>query len=169
MNPLASLLAAALLPGPPCPAAARTVSVPGGTVYVEECGAGPAVVLIHGGNLDRRLWDEQFPLFARRHRVVRYDVRGFGRSTGQGARWAAHTDLASILDALHVERADLVGLSLGGRIAIDFALEYPTRVRSLVLSGPGLSGFPWADSNETTLSYGRIAGRLQAGDSVGAT
>ena len=128
-----------------CPAHAAAISVPGGSLYYEDCGRGPVVVLIHGGNTDRRMWDAEFDGFSQRFRVVRYDVRGFGRSRGRAVPYASHEDLKALLDSLGVARADLVGLSLGGRIAIDFALQHPDRVRRLVLAGPGLSGFPWSN------------------------
>jgi pimeloyl-ACP methyl ester carboxylesterase len=117
-------------------------------LYYETCGAGEPVVLIHGGQLDRRMWDEQFRLFARRFRVIRYDVRGYGKSELPTKPYSDVKDLLALLDALHVEKAHLVGLSLGGRIAIDFTLEHPRRVKSLVLAGPGLTGFDWSAEGE---------------------
>ncbi len=117
------------------------VQVRHGRLFYEEAGAGPAVVLIHGGNLDRRMWDEQFLLYAREFRVIRYDVRGFGRSTELTYPYSDTDDLASLLGYLKIGKAHLVGLSMGGRIAIDFALTHPENVASLVLAGPGVSGF----------------------------
>ncbi len=113
-------------------------------LYYEECGSGEPVVLIHGGQLDCRMWDDQFRKFAQRYRVIRYDVRGYGKSEMPSRPYADEKDLLGLLDFLHIDRAHLVGLSLGGRIAIDFAVRYPQRVKSLVLAGPGLSGYQWA-------------------------
>jgi pimeloyl-ACP methyl ester carboxylesterase len=138
--------------------------VNGTTLYYETRGDGHAVVLLQGGNLDLRMWDVQFAEFARDYRVIRYDVRGFGRSGVPDAPYQAHEDLRHLLDHLAVEQAHLVGLSLGGRIAIDFALEYPERVSALVLAGPGLSGFEFSASEW----WGPIQEAIQAGDSVRA-
>jgi pimeloyl-ACP methyl ester carboxylesterase len=98
-------------------------------------------VLIHGGQLDCRIWDDQFHALARRFLVIRYDVRGFGGSVRPDQLYSDADDLAGLLDYLDVKKAHLVGLSLGGRIAIDFAVAYPPRVASLTLAGPGLAGY----------------------------
>src|SRR5205807_6862604 len=90
----------------------------------------------------------QFREFARHYRVIRYDVRGYGRSETPTRPYSDVKDLLALLDGLGVEKAHLVGLSLGGRIAIDFALQHPDRVRSLVAVGPGLSGYEWSDEAE---------------------
>ena len=119
------------------------VPVPGGKLFYEERGSGPAVILIHGGMLDHRMWDAQVAALAREHRVIRYDVAAHGRSPAPQGDWKSWEHLGLLMDALKVENASLVGLSMGGWIAIDFAIARPGRVRSLVLLGPGLSGFPF--------------------------
>jgi len=123
------------------------VPVNGGSRWYEEAGEGETVVLLHGGQLDRRMWDAQFPLFAKGYRTIRYDARGFGMSTPPAVQFTHHDDLLALMDHLHVGRAHLVGLSLGGRIAIDFALSHPERVASLTLAAPGLSGWRWSDAD----------------------
>jgi pimeloyl-ACP methyl ester carboxylesterase len=123
---------------------AGTAAVNGTKLYYEIRGSGDPVVLLEGGGLDRRLWDDQFEVFARSYRVVRMDVRGSGESADVSGPYQSHEDLHGLLEALGIARAHLVGLSLGGRIAIDFALTYPNMVSSLVVTGPGLSGFPWS-------------------------
>ncbi|MFI5311497.1 MAG: alpha/beta fold hydrolase [Gemmatimonadales bacterium] len=142
-----------------------TITVNGAPLYYESAGTGPVVVLIHGGNLDSRMWDPQFLAFAREHRVIRYDVRGFGRSGPADAPWQAHEDLYALLGALKVDRTSLVGLSLGGRIAIDFALAHPSMVDRLVLAAPGLSG--WKFANRDTSWYGDVRPALDRGDFAG--
>jgi pimeloyl-ACP methyl ester carboxylesterase len=125
-------------------------------LYYEAAGRGEPVVFIHGGQLDRRMWDDQFRPFAKDFRVIRYDVRGYGRSETPTRRYSDVKDLRSLLDALRVTKAHLVGLSLGGRIAIDFALEHPDRVASLTAVAPGLSGFRWSeDENKRQLAIFR--------------
>jgi len=118
--------------------------VNGTHLYYECAGSGPPLVLVHGFGLDRRMWDEQFFDFAQRWRVVRYDLRGFGRSApplvGQDYRHIA--DLAALLDHLGLARAALVGLSLGGLIVLNTALQYPDRVSALVLVDAIAGGRP---------------------------
>jgi len=113
----------------------------GGKIYYEVSGAGHGLVLIHGGQMDRRMWDEQFALFSKTYRVIRYDVRGFGKSPASTNAYADEEDLAALLKHLQVDKAYIVGLSLGGRVAIDFALTHPEMTDGIVPVAPGLSGF----------------------------
>ena len=137
-----SLLSFSLGPlAPQAPVQSGYVEVDGGRLYYEQAGSGMPVVLIHGGYLDNRMWDGQFALIAERYRAIRYDVRAHGRSPSDSVPFADQDDLRRLLDELAVPRAVIVGLSMGGRIAIDFALTDPDRVAGLVLVGPGLSGF----------------------------
>ncbi|MET0645711.1 MAG: alpha/beta fold hydrolase [Pyrinomonadaceae bacterium] len=120
--------------------ASGTAEVNGTRLFYESRGKGLAVVFVHGGLVDSRLWDEQMGPLSKRFRVVRYDLRGYGRSAAAPEPFSHLEDLRGLLDFLKVERATLVGLSLGGIIAADFALEHPGRVERLVLVGPGLRG-----------------------------
>jgi 3-oxoadipate enol-lactonase len=111
------------------------------TLRHEAAGSGPAVLLVHAGIADRRMWDDQVgPLADAGWTVVRPDLPGFGDTpppAGPVATWEA---LRGLLDELGVERAAVVGCSLGGRAAVDLALAAPDRVRGLVLVGSGLGG-----------------------------
>jgi 3-oxoadipate enol-lactonase len=119
------------------------VDIPEGRLHGEESGTGTAVVLIHGFSFDLSMWDPQVAALARRYRVIRYDLRGFGRS-GAPATGRDHVaDLLTLLDALSIDRAQLAGLSLGANIALATAAFQPDRVRSLVLASPGLPGHRW--------------------------
>jgi pimeloyl-ACP methyl ester carboxylesterase len=142
------------------------VAIEGGSLFYEAAGSGSTVILIHGGNLDRRMWDPQFELLRKRFRVMRYDARGYGRSSAADQPFSAHDDLAALMRGLHIERASIVGLSLGGRIAIDFALKYPEMVDRLVLAAPGISGGSWAPSTDTTWLASATAA-AERNDSVG--
>lgn len=104
------------------------VEVKGTQLYYETLGQGHPLVLIHGGYMDRRMWDDQFPVFAERYRVIRYDVRGFGKSALPQVPYADRQDLGDLLKYLGVEKTHLLGLSLGGIIAIDFPLEHPDMI-----------------------------------------
>jgi 3-oxoadipate enol-lactonase len=111
------------------------VSVPEGTLYFERAGQGPAIVLIHSAFLDRREWDPQFSTYAAHHTVVRYDVRGHGRSTGNRAHSSDAEDLAAVLDHLGIAKGAVLGNSDGARIACEFAAGLPDRVSGLILVG----------------------------------
>jgi len=140
--------------------------VNGTSLYYEIRGEGPPLVLIQGGNLVQEMWEDQLQEFSKGYRVLTYDVRGFGRSGPWGVPFRACDDLKGLLDFLDIERANLVGLSLGGRIAVDFALEYPDRVGALVLAGPGLSGYDWSQSDQSWVEP--VTEAVRAGDSVRA-
>jgi pimeloyl-ACP methyl ester carboxylesterase len=135
-------------------------------LYWEAAGAGAPIILIHGGNLDRRMWDAQFDTLRHHYRVIRYDARGFGRSSPADRPFRAANDLAALLRAHHITRATLIGLSMGGGIAIDFALAHPDMVSRLVAAAPSISGGNWPDDADTLwLAAGRAA--FARGDSVG--
>jgi pimeloyl-ACP methyl ester carboxylesterase len=129
----------------------------GGTrLFYEAKGTGPAVVLIHGGQLDCRMWDDQFTVLSKQFRVIRYDVRGYGGSLRPELPYSDAEDLAGLLDYLKLNKVHIVGLSLGGRIAIDFAVAHPARVTSLSLAGPGLSGYEPPGGAESDLRMWNI-------------
>jgi 3-oxoadipate enol-lactonase len=114
--------------------------VNGASLYYEAQGEGDALVFVHCAPGDSTLWEPQFGAFASTHHVVRYDARGFGLSSFPSGPFAFHEDLRGLLDVLRIDRAIVVGLSLGGRTAIDLALSHPELVRALVLANSGLSG-----------------------------
>lgn len=123
-----------------------TAPVADGALYYEAAGTGPAVVLLHEGMLDLTMWDEQFAWLARSgYRVVRYDMRGHGRSSVVDGDYAHHEDLRALLAHLGIARATLVGHSHGARVALDSALAYPDAVTALVLAAPGISGRAFSD------------------------
>lgn len=121
----------------------RTLDVPGGRLAYEAGGAGRPIVLLHEGIADRRMWDREFPLLARGHRVVRYDSRGYGGSSPATAPYAPVRDLLALLDHLSMDRPLLVGPSMGGKLALDLTLAHPERVGGLLLIAPGYSGMDY--------------------------
>lgn len=136
----------------------------GAQVYYESAGEGPALVLAHAGIADARMWDEQFPVFASRFRVVRYDRRGFGRTRVKesGASYSHHEDLHALLRFLGIGRAILVGCSQGGKIVMDFTLEHPSVTQALVLVASALGGFEF--SGEEPRQFAELERADQAGD-----
>ena len=131
-------LALSVLP----PQVAR-LPVPGGELAYEVAGPAnaPAVVFLHGAFMDKGSWDQEFPVFARDFRVVRYDIRPFGESTLPDKAYSVPDDLLRLLDQLKIDRAFLIGHSFGGALAIDFALLHPERVAGLVLAAASPNGF----------------------------
>ena len=125
------------------------VEVQDGKLWFELAGEGSSIVLIHAGIADSRMWDPQMKLLASSGwRVLRYDVRGYRKSRGTRGPNPHWIDLLRLLEALSIDQAVLVGSSLGAAIAIDFTLENPAKVRSLVLVSPGLGGYDWHQSTE---------------------
>jgi pimeloyl-ACP methyl ester carboxylesterase len=129
-----------------------TADVGGARLYYETAGKGDPIVLLHAGGIDRRMWDDQFEAFAAHRTVVRYDARGSGNSDLPEGPFALHEDLFALMRSLSIERADLVGCSLGGKTAIDFAIEHPEMVRALVLVGSGLSGHEFSEAYRQRLA-----------------
>lgn len=131
----------------------------GHEVYYEVQGSGEPVILIHGLTLDLREWDAQVDVLAERHQVIRYDVVGHGQSSGMSADlpdgsvrdWDHVRDL---LDALDVDKAHVVGLSMGGEIAMNFALEYPERVQTLTPIDARLPGYDLPPESELGQRFG---------------
>jgi pimeloyl-ACP methyl ester carboxylesterase len=138
-----------------------TAEVNGTRLYYETAGTGEPVVLVHAFTLDTRMWDDQFEVLARSFRVIRYDARGFGKSPPPkpGEAYSNADDLAALLDTLDARKAHVVGLSMGGRFALDYAVTYPDGLRSLVVIDGVIGGWQW--SREWLAAYAPIveAGR----------
>jgi 3-oxoadipate enol-lactonase len=135
------------------------LSIPVGPdeLWVEHlAGDGVPIVLLHPGIGDSRSWDRVLPGLTGR-RVVRYDVRGYGRSAPPTTEFSLLRDLMTVLDQLDLERVLLVGCSMGGSTALSLALTDPARVHGLVLLCPGVPGFPWPEEPELDAQYESLA------------
>jgi pimeloyl-ACP methyl ester carboxylesterase len=121
-------------------------------LYHQQAGAGPAVVLLHAGICDSRMWDPQWGTFPRTHRTIRYDQRGYGRSPLPQGSWSDARDLIGLLEDLGIQRAALVGVSRGGQIALELAVARPDLVDALVLVGAGLPGHDWSAQVQACLA-----------------
>jgi pimeloyl-ACP methyl ester carboxylesterase len=128
----------------------------GDQVYFESCGEGDAIVLCHGLGGNHAIWFQQVAALAPKYRIITWDQRGFGRSTNNEARSlgpsTAADDLEALLDNLHIERAHLVGQSMGGWTVLGFTLEHPERVRSLVLADT-IGGIYTPEIQQAFLAY----------------
>jgi 3-oxoadipate enol-lactonase len=117
------------------------VDVDGGRLYYEAEGSGHPLLLVHGGLGSLRMWDGQVPTFAERHRVIRYDTRGFGRSETEDVEFSEGDDIRAVLDHFDVDSAYVVGQSRGALFALDFLLDQPDRVRAFISVASGVGGY----------------------------
>jgi pimeloyl-ACP methyl ester carboxylesterase len=112
-------------------------------LYYEQCGsAGPSLVLLHDGLLHSTTWDDVWTPLCGKYRVLRYDRRGYGRSTAATAPFVPEDDLYQLMRSVKMDRAILVGNSSGAGLALDFTLAHPEMVEGLMLIGPVVHGMP---------------------------
>jgi 3-oxoadipate enol-lactonase len=141
------------------------VQVPGGRVHAMADGDGPPILLLHAGIADLRAWDAMVPfLVAAGYRAVRYDERSVGRSETADVAFSRRADALAVMDALGIERAALVGNSLGGITALDLALEAPDRVVALVTVASGISGFDGGATPAELEAWAAMEAAEAAGD-----
>ena len=158
MRLLAFVAAATLMlmtPGlaqvPPYPASFRTqtISSNGAQIFVRIGGHGPAVILLHGYGESGDMWAPLAARLARDHTVIVPDLRGMGLSSHPAGGYDKKTqggDVAGVLDALKVEKVDVVGHDIGNMVAFAFAAEHPDRVTKLVLMDAPVPGVgPWEE------------------------
>jgi 3-oxoadipate enol-lactonase len=119
----------------------KSLKLQDGTLYYEEKGAGPSLVLLHAGIADSRMWQAQFDPFAEHFHTVRCDLRGYGSSPLPDGPFSYSEDVLALVEALDLAPVWLIGASFGAQVAVDFYLSYPNRVRGLVLVAPVVSGF----------------------------
>lgn len=135
----------------------------GAKLYYEVTGAGHPLVFLHAGVANLHMWDDQFSAFADRYRVARYDHRSFGQSRAPAGPASSSDDIYGLLSFLNIDKTYLVGCSMGGGMALDFALAHPEMVDGLVLVGPGISGMP-DDGSEDPAIWQEIQAAAKAGD-----
>jgi 3-oxoadipate enol-lactonase len=137
------------------------------TLAHDADGAGPAVLLLHSGVCDRRMWDPQWSaLLDAGYRVLRADFRGFGQTPVADRSYHDAQDVRDLLDALGIDRVALVGASYGGRIALEVAARWPDRVSALALLCAGMPGH--RPSAELRAFGAREDPLLEAGDIASA-
>ena len=135
------------------------------TIHYQSAGEGDPVVLVPGFVTTLRLFDGQMEALSRRHRAVRYDLRGQGESSAPADGYAVSdhaADLGALIEHLNLSRAHLVGASLGGAVAVHFAIRHPEHVRSLTLAGAVVDGFPnWPADYLERMRRARKVGRTE--------
>jgi 3-oxoadipate enol-lactonase len=132
------------------------VPVPDGELWAEDTGSGTAVVLIHGDWTDAGIWTRLVPLLRDRYRVIRYDLRGFGRSSRPSGPFTRLADLRAVLDHFGIRQAVAVGHSGGGGPALALALHCPERTQAVTLIAPGIHDYPWPDNDAYFQECGRL-------------
>lgn len=133
----------------------------GARIHYERTGDGMPLLFLHAGVADRRMWDPQVPEFAKHFDVLRPDMRGFGKSELPPRPWSARADLLALMDELKLKPAHLVGCSMGGSLALDFALDHAERISKLVLVAAGVSG------QEPDMKFASLWADVEAADKAG--
>jgi pimeloyl-ACP methyl ester carboxylesterase len=138
-------------------------------LYHELAGDGDTVVLLHAGLGDSRMWEGQWDAFSARYRTIRCDLRGWGRSPIEPGSFSNAADVLALCEALGVERTALVGISMGGQVALELAVARPELVSALVLAGASLPGHEWSgpvralqDEEEAALARGDVDAAIDA-------
>lgn len=122
-------------------AESRLAKIYNAQIYYELAGTGQPLVMIHAGVADSRQWNSEFAHFSKDFRVLRYDMRGYGKSEPVEGDFTHLQDLIALLDYLDIRLpALLMGCSIGGELAMDFALTRPSRVKALIMVSSGPSG-----------------------------
>jgi 3-oxoadipate enol-lactonase len=127
------------------------VEMDGARIHYEVDGSGEPVLMIHAGVANLRMWDAQVEALKDRYRCIRHDTRGYGLTETDAVEFSNRADIAAVLDAVGERSAHLVGLSRGAQIGLDFALEFPERVRSLVFSGGGVGGYDAPEQSDASV------------------
>jgi 3-oxoadipate enol-lactonase len=127
------------------------VETNGARIHYEVDGSGEPVLMVHAGVANLRMWDAQVAALRDAYRVVRHDTRGYGLTETDAVEFSNRADIGAVLDAIGETSAHLVGLSRGAQIALDFTLEFPERVRSLVFSGGGVGGYDAPDQSDASV------------------
>ncbi len=137
-----------------------------GQLYYEVVGTGQPLVLIHASCADRTMWDEQMKAFAPHYRVIRYDRRGFGKTTAKQLvatiPFFDAEDLRDLLQHLEIEKAHVLGLSGGGMIASDFALAFPDKISALIMAASNFSGAEFEPTPEEEAEFAKYMKLLHA-------
>ena len=114
-------------------------------LHHEMKGEGTPLIMIHAGMLNKEIWEPQFNEFAKKFKVIIYDARNHGLSQSEPDTFSHHKDLYLLMEKLNISKAVIMGESMGGYIAIDFAIAYPEKVIALIPVAPGLTGYEFKD------------------------
>ncbi len=121
------------------------ITVKNDRLFYETAGQGADLLFLHAGIADGRMWDHEVRTYSKDHRVIRYDARGYGRSSAHTESFLYAEDAETVMDEVRSTKATLVGCSMGGRTALELVVLDPALVSGLVLIGPALRGHEWSD------------------------
>lgn len=139
------------------------VKIGNAKIHYETAGKGLPLVMIHAGVADSRQWNNEFAFFSQSYHVIRYDMRGYGKSEPVEGEFSHLDDLVSLLNALDIHEPIVVmGCSMGGGLAMDFALTHPSRVKALIMVDSGPSGLEL--DIPTPPKFGDVEKAFEAGD-----
>ncbi len=116
-------------------------------LHYQQYGSGPALIFLHGLSFDSRMWQLQYDAFRNEFMTIGLDFRGHGFSDAPEIDYSLQTyvsDISALMNSLHLTSAVLIGLSLGGAVALEFALRYPQRVDAMVLASSAMNGHKWS-------------------------
>lgn len=142
------------------------LTINGVAIAYEEHGEGAPLLLVHAGIADRRMWDDVAAAFAERFRTIRCDLRGYGDTPLPDGPFVYAADLAGLLDALDAAPAHVVGVSLGGHVALDLAIARPELVERLVVVASGIDG--WEHDDALRAAWAEEEAAFEQGDLDGA-
>lgn len=131
-----------------------SLTVAGSHTYFQMTGSGHPIVFVHGHALDSRLWETQMEGLSKLYTVIRYDLRGHGRSDAPATGYSLADyaqELFGVVEGLSLTKPSIVGHSMGGTIALEYALEHPTRCSSISLIGGGLEGYSYSEGSSETV------------------
>lgn len=138
--------------------------VNGAQLYYEVAGEGTPFVMVHAGVANNRMWDNEFTHFADKYKVLRFDMRGYGKSKPVDGEFNIQDDLETLLETLDIDTPFiLMGCSIGGGLAIDFTLTHPTKVKHLILVGSGPAGLD-LDAEEPEELFAEAEKAFKSGD-----
>lgn len=143
---------------------AERIKINGGELLVSESGNGFPLIFVHAGIGNSRMWDDQVASLETNHRVITYDMRGFGLSEKAAGEYSHYKDLIAILDHLNVEKCILIGCSKGGGVVIDTALAAPQRVAGLVVVSGIAHGFELQNEPLPPALWDEAVKAFKAGD-----
>ena len=130
------------------------INIADSRLYYEVTGEGDPVLFLHGGFMDRRMWENQVSEFSKNYKVITCDQRGHGLHNDGDSSYYMYEGLRILLDTLNIKSATVIGLSMGGAVATDFAIQYPAYTKKLVLVTPGLTGINSDQAEDSTLNNG---------------
>ena len=150
------------------------VPISGSKVYVTGAGNGKSknapMIFVHAGFQDHTMWDAQAKEFMKDHIVLMIDLPGHGKTKDGPESPNAAEVIKTVMDSLYIEKATLIGLSLGGAVVTDFAISYPLRVHKLILAAPGLAG--WEEGRQldtiTKKYFKELTAALESKDTITA-